>query len=1148
MKNKFLSIILSGMILLSHVCTLSPAFSAKDELPELTANQCYALLKKDTKLVGFERVEMGDDPTQGRYLQRDDGEYWALDITNGTKSIQMNFDIDDRFVKDVADGSVFELEVEYYNDAQGYFQLHYDAIDFADKMGEFAVTDGSKSWSKQTFVLDDAYFGNRILDKYDFQLNATTPVSTGNKTSPASIAIKSVKLTRYPAKNPIRYKGWTEESGNAYEFYRDDKIFYNEFSNLTDKQVTAEAVYRAVDGDGVTRWSGTEAVTLAPGEVKQTQMNIDCEYCQTYTLYVDIKDSANGISESLKRFDFAIIKTDPDGIQNEHQYYNPHTERYTSDEMARDAFSMMKKSNTYGIRWQLGWGVLEPTQGVYKLDDIYKRDLQMMAEYNIHALWLNLFSPGVWAERWSSVPRTPQGLEAWNKVLHWILPEIKQLSNGMIDSFEYWNEPNINLFNGQDRVATSTEVFFSPEDYVPAARVAYNAIQELWPEMKFGVLSICDVTAENSMNWLKRSMAAGLWDYCDAVTLHPYGLGDEAGMAPKVREYKDHVKDEYGTDVEIWNTEVGFTSVDEFVGTEKSHTDYNVRTYLYYLGENVGDKYITYNLEQKGYVPFDREDFFGHLGVPQLAENHGNKGFIPRRAYVGVTGMNYLTAMTKPDEQGDYDPDKDVFIYRLKSEKFHSDILTLWSLTGAKQRTLKLGQKEITISDEFGNMETLTSEDGNYSFLLTESPIYLLGDFKDFSIEEDDRIRYPEESIVAATGDMAKFSVFCEDEGAELELVVPDQVSVDEAPVFVNGEAEVQLMLSKAVCEDFPVTIKVKKDGKLIGMTDVDVTVKTVKADTRIDVALRSMEDMNKWKGTAFITNYSETDVVTGKLSILEPGLLATVKNVDIGRIPRGKTSEINFNFPDITQKGIYNLVYRIDLDSGESYESKSRVDFSVSKYSDTEKKIDGVLEKGEWDDASWMYADGIEDVHMIGSIPWGGSEDCSARITTAWDEENFYMAAEVTDDVHFNDTAHSNSYQCDDIQFALYHDVNSYLAAGQAGTRFNEFGISLNNEGPGIWRWKNQTDDVPIGEVVGEGIEYAAIRDDKTYYEIKLPWKVIWGYDFTPEPGNYIGFSYALNDNDGAGRNLSIMYAGGIVGSKNSALFSKLQFVKKED
>ena len=58
-----------------------------------------------------------------------------------------------------------------------------------------------------------------------------------------------------------------------------------------------------------------------------------------------------------------------------------------------------------------------------------------------------------------------------------------------------------------------------------------------------------------------------------------------------------------------------------------------------------------------------------------------------------------------------------------------------------------------------------------------------------------------------------------------------------------------------------------------------------------------------------------------------------------------------------------------------------------------------------------------------------------------------------------------------------------------------------------------------------------------------------MFGYEYEPRVGEYLGFIYAVNDNDADkdGRRLGIQYAGGIIGGKNASLMAKMQFIKSE-
>lgn len=65
---------------------------------------------------------------------------------------------------------------------------------------------------------------------------------------------------------------------------------------------------------------------------------------------------------------------------------------------------------------------------------------------------------------------------------------------------------------------------------------------------------------------------------------------------------------------------------------------------------------------------------------------------------------------------------------------------------------------------------------------------------------------------------------------------------------------------------------------------------------------------------------------------------------------------------------------------------------------------IDGVLSEGEWNTSSpIVIADEsqvIRDVNM-----WSGPEDCSLNLYVMWDEENLYLAADVTENTTFGAT-----------------------------------------------------------------------------------------------------------------------------------------------
>ena len=301
------------------------------------------------------------------------------------------------------------------------------------------------------------------------------------------------------------------------------------------------------------------------------------------------------------------------------------------------------------------------------------------------------------------------------------------------------------------------------------------------------------------------------------------------------------------------------------------------------------------------------------------------------------------------------------------------------------------------------------------------------------------------------------------------------------------------------------------------------------------------------------ITNLSNTEAATGYIVFKGDNVFSQMGEIDIGRIPAGKTGRVLFNFPELPRNGIYNVEYDVVLDNGRVMNYSNRIDFTVADYNKQKVEIDGVINADEWSDKTWMYADEVDQVFMsnLKEIKyWGGVDDISAKVNVSWDEDNFYMAAVVRDNIHNSDFTAGMSYMGDNIQFGLYHDINQYIAVGQAGARYHELGISLANpEGAAIWKWITQTEDTQTG-LVTDGVEAKVVRGEKeTYYETKIPWKTIMGYEYEPKIGEYLGFTYAVNDNDADkdGRRLGVQYAGGIIGGKNANLMAKMKFIKSE-
>ena len=149
------------------------------------------------------------------------------------------------------------------------------------------------------------------------------------------------------------------------------------------------------------------------------------------------------------------------------------------------------------------------------------------------------FSCAAYTGGFMYLPETDASLKRWGEAVEYVMEQGK----GVIDRIEIWNEPNIGLFNGGVG-GTSTVVRTPPEGYGKAAIVACEAAHKVDPNVEVGVMSICDVGSGGALSFFRRAMSTGLYNYCDAITLHPYGNKptEDVGFAGSIKKYREILK------------------------------------------------------------------------------------------------------------------------------------------------------------------------------------------------------------------------------------------------------------------------------------------------------------------------------------------------------------------------------------------------------------------------------------------------------------------------------------------------------------------------------------------------------------------------------------------------------------------------------
>jgi hypothetical protein len=222
----------------------------------------------------------------------------------------------------------------------------------------------------------------------------------------------------------------------------------------------------------------------------------------------------------------------------------------------------------------------------------------------------------------------------------------------------------------------------------------------------------------------------------------------------------------------------------------------------------------------------------------------------------------------------------------------------------------------------------------------------------------------------------------------------------------------------------------------------------------------------------------------------------------------------------------------------GEVRRSEEPTLWTVSRLTDA-PAIDGDL--AEYEDMPSIDLNtqaALDPPDAVANRLWTSTEDLSVKAHLAWDAENLYFAARVTDEAHIQEQTGSRIWTNDAIQFAVdpLNDATGAHFTSVSGYNANdsEFGLALTPEGPVVWQWHGAAEG-PV-----EGAELAVVRGDgETVYELALPWSRLT--DRGPEAGMAMGVNFIVLDADAPGKR-ALYWMGpteGIAGGKNPAAFN---------
>ena len=224
--------------------------------------------------------------------------------------------------------------------------------------------------------------------------------------------------------------------------------------------------------------------------------------------------------------------------------------------------------------------------------------------------------------------------------------------------------------------------------------------------------------------------------------------------------------------------------------------------------------------------------------------------------------------------------------------------------------------------------------------------------------------------------------------------------------------------------------------------------------------------------------------------------------------------------------------------------------DFGVIPVTRMKKNVtvDGDLSK--YADIKPLVLDSPEQVYPDKSLQekvlWKNAADLSAKCYLAYDDQNLYLAFQVTDDAHIQRQTGDKIWKDDCVQFALNanNDALQHPATGKYHENYNSsdynYGVALTKDGPLCWCWVDKGTDT--GKDGQRSFPLVVKREDPdTIYEMAIPWRNV--APLGPKQGKVFSFSFIVFDTDNMNESSAPYWlglTGGIADPANPTLFKK--------
>lgn len=679
------------------------------------------------------------------------------------------------------------------------------------------------------------------------------------------------------------------------------------------------------------------------------------------------------------------------------------------------------------------------------------------------------------------------------------------------------------------------------KDLVRIYQIAYQALHSADPKAM-----VCGPTRGIYNNGdpqeTENLFQLGLGKYLDGYTVHDYySITPEVdGMPKAIRTVKAIFRKYVGHELPMFGTEQGWATGED-PGKDITQAQGLIRQSLIALGEGFSFNFAFYIVDyredgQKGYGYYYNLD----PSVPWGPQKVSPKPIAP--AFAAET---FLLDGTTSDGAVDWLGAGNLgYVFHRPGER----VLVLWRYAGSPSEvSIPTGAREVTVYDWMGNSHQVATTAGNIRLTLGPEPIYIAGvsaslwgaaGSRGIVLKSDELNTYPGSRVsIAGTASLGSGSSVAAN--LTLQTQSPWTGPAQTRHLALGAGHRVPFQFTLQV----PAGLKPGTYTARLTLTGAHGTILsaagvTLDMNTPLTAQAEPARTASGAPGVALTLHDREGAGLSGKIAfrlkeILPAALRANLPMIDLVQAPGqtldvpGSTRTLAFDLPAggakrlvIPLSGVtldptrrYLALVDVSAKNGARFTLTLPIDFLTASHVSKTPEIDGDL--SDWLAAPAVKLQGKDNVVRSAEFY---SPNLSAGFRFTWNEKALYIAAQVGDDVFFQNGVDADLWKEDCLQLAFNLDPGvSDSDPNAEDRRTSELTVALTKNGPEAFRaLASASSRLALGPVPEDRIPLAIkkIGAGDLVYEMAIPWTELgMASGESPKPGSTIGFAATVNE-----------------------------------